>query len=702
MKKIKKTVSLLVVLALLTPLFAGCGAHLNAAVYAQGFLNCIKNKDFKGAYERTYPYASQTLAQKDFIKKYTDIFDALKITGVQISDEKSKKDDGGDVYAYTYTAKYISEKYGEFKNSFAMTLRPDKDTLKVDWSPALIFPDMDFGDTVSISTLKGKRGEIFTADSALLAKDDYAQTVTVDLTVADDFAKIGPKLCDKLKLKQEDIQKKYDAAVKNKDDRMIVKSYPKDTFDEAGILSLRKITGVDVDESRYSPLRYYPLKEAAAHIVGYTAAPDEKEAKALKEAGRDPADKIGQDGLEKAYEEQLRATDGEAVYIRDERNVIKATLYKKEPVNGCDLLLSIDSELQETAYYMLASELKYGQSGVAIVMNPQTGAIEAAVSYPSYDDNLFSFPIDKATMDNFNKEENKQPLFSRLTQGLYPPGSVIKPFTATAALEANAIKPSDVFPYESEIVDNYWKPSNEAWGYPKIKRKTNPGSPLKLENAFVWSDNIYFAWLAMLLDKDKLSEYLQKFTLGQEIAFDLPLKKSNIINEGAEFNRKLLADMGYGQGQLLVTPIQMAAMYTAFANNGDMMKPMLVQKLMRESGIQYDTVEEKQSSVLAKSVVGQSALSTLLPLMEEVVEKGTGTGVKISGVRIAGKTGTAQVGDSNSREISWFAGFWMDQKEKRLVLVMVDVPESEGSVKFAIAKALLKPAQNEQNNTPAQ
>lgn len=380
MKKIKKTVSLLVVLGLLTPLFAGCGAHLNAAVYAQGFLNCIKNKDYKGAYERTYPYASQTLGQKDFIQKYTDIFDALKITGIQISDEKYKENDDGTVYTYTYKAKYISEKYGEFTNSFTMTLRADKDTLKVDWRPDLIFPDMDFGDTVSISTLKGKRGEIFSADNELLARNDYAQTVIVDLTVADVFDKFGPKLCDVLKLKQEDIQKKFDAAVKNKDDIMIIKAYPKDTFDKAGIANLQKITGVDVDESRYSPLRYYPLKEAAAHIVGYTGAPDEKEAKALKEAGRDPTDKIGQDGLEKAFEEKLRGTDGEAVYIRDERNVIKTTLYKKAPVNGCDLILSIDSKLQEKAYFMLASELKQGQKGVAIVMNPKTGAIEAVVS----------------------------------------------------------------------------------------------------------------------------------------------------------------------------------------------------------------------------------------------------------------------------------------------------------------------------------
>jgi penicillin-binding protein len=696
MKNIKKTVSLLMVFVLLVPLFAGCGAHLDVSVYAKGFLSCIKKKDFKGAYERTYPYATQTLAEKDFIKKYQDIFDALKITGITISDEKAQENEkDSTIYTYTYTAKYISEKFGEFKNKFTMTLRADEDTLKVDWSPALIFPDMDFGDTVSVSTLKGERGEIFSSDNELLAKNDYAQTVAVDLTIAKKFEDFAQKLCDQLKLKKEDVKKKYDAAVKNKDDMLVVKSYPKENFDDADIVKLEKITGVLVDEKQYTPLRFYPLRDAAAHILGYTSAPDEKQAKVLKAAGYDPATNIGKDGLEKAYEEKLRATDGEAVYIRDERNVIKSTLYKKEPVNGCDLILSIDSGLQEKAYFMLASELKKGQKGAAIVMDPQTGAVQAAVSFPSYDNNLFEFPVSKEVYAEIQKNEALNPL---ITMGLYPPGSVIKPFTAAAALEANAIKPSDVFPYENEIVDNYWKPTNEAWSYPKIKRKTNAGSPLKLENAFIWSDNIYFAYLALLLGKDTLSDYFQKYTLGQPLDFDLPVAKSNIINENQDFNRKFVADMGYGQGQLLVTPLQMAAMFTTFANNGDMMKPMLVTALKREDGFQYDTVEEKKSGVLAKSVVKQSTLSTLLPLMEEVIEKGTGTGAKISGVRIAGKTGTAEIGGNKSREISWFAGFWMGSKEKRLVLVMVDVPEGEGSVKFTIAKELLQP-DTVQNNT---
>jgi penicillin-binding protein len=141
-------------------------------------------------------------------------------------------------------------------------------------------------------------------------------------------------------------------------------------------------------------------------------------------------------------------------------------------------------------------------------------------------------------------------------------------------------------------------------------------------------------------------------------------------------------------------------MYSAFCNNGDMIKPTLVKKLMRQDGIKYETVEEVQPSVLAKSVFKQSTLDILLPLLEEVVKSPEGTGhpVNMQGVRIAGKTGTAELGQDKSREISWFAGFWLDQTEKRLVIVMVDVPEGEGKLsKFDIAKALLTPAPQENN-----
>lgn len=705
MKKIKLPgLILTAIIFMAASLSGGCTFREKADIYAKGFLNCIIQKDYKGAYERTYPYSAQSLKEEEFIKKYTDIFNDLKITSVKVEDGKSEQKDGSATY--TYKAKYISEKYGEFNNTFTMLLRPYEDAMRVDWNPSLIFPDMDFGDTIGVSTLKGKRGEILTADSVPLAKNDFAETVFVNLTKSGEFASFGPALCEKLQLKPEDLQKKYDKAVQNKQDILIVNDYPKDHFDEAKIDELKSIPGVDIDTEKYTDLRYYPLKEAAAHIVGYTSVPDVKKAAELKNKGLDPAIPIGAEGLEKVYEDKLRGADGEAVTIKDERGAIKATLYKKEAVNGNDVVTTIDSRLQEKAYTQLALKLVPGQSGVAIVMNPETGEIQAAATYPSYNSNIFSFPIDNALWDEIKKYQSLYPL---VTQGRYPPGSAIKPFTAAAALEEGKVTQDTAFPYPNEISNNVWRPSLENWDSDRgIKRfDDKAGSPLKLDNSLIHSDNIYFAWAALQLGKDKLVEYLKKYTLEQEIPFDLPLAVSNIFNKDSTIGTMKLAEMGYGQGQILVTPLQLAAMYTAFCDNGDMMKPMLVKKLMKENGLKYEAVEENQPSVMAEGVIQPGTIQTLLPLMERVVNEGTATGVKIPDVRIAGKTGTAQKGEDKSKEISWFAGFWVEQKEKRLVLVMVDVKEGEGSnLKQPIAKVLLTPDLDDANtnttpsNTP--
>jgi len=702
MKQKKKKFFVLAMMMLISVIPSGCIFKMDAAVYAKGFLNCISGKDYKGAYERTYPYAAQSLKEEDFIKKYKDIFDALQIRSITYTEGTSSETETG--YAYTYQAKYVSETYGDFTQTYTMDLRPYEDTLKINWNPSLIFPDMDFGDTVSIQTLKGKRGEIFSADGEVLAKNDYADTVIVDLTKAKDFEAFGPKLSEELSLKPkeiEELKKDYDKAVKNKQDILVVKSYPKDTFDDKAIADLAKITGVSVDKKKHAPLRYYTLKDAVSHIVGYTSAPDEKEAESFKAAGIDPATLIGQTGLELAYDEQMRGRDGEAVYIKDEYGRIKTTLYREEAQNGLDLRLTVDSKLQEKAYRLLAENLKQGQSGVAVVLNADTGFVEAAACWPSFDNNLFSFPIDDAAYKKmFTDKEANNPLFPRITQGLYPPGSSLKPFTIAPSLEEGVVNASTAFPEESRIKKNKWLPGPdfEPWTYPKITRVSDSGSPLQLSNALIHSDNIYFAWAALKLGQEKMLAYLQKYSLGTSMPFDLPLAKSNIVNESSDYDKKLLADTGYGQGEVLVTPMQLAGMYTAFAENGDMKQPVLVQALKRENGNDYDVSEEVAPKTYKSGVFKQSTLDTLLPYMERVVTEGTGKGARVSGLKIGGKTGTAEIGGDKSREISWVAGFWMEKYdssvmkgESRLVLVMVDGPAEEGGpAKLAIARELLK------------
>ncbi len=193
------------------------------------------------------------------------------------------------------------------------------------------------------------------------------------------------------------------------------------------------------------------------------------------------------------------------------------------------------------------------------------------------------------------------------------------------------------------------------------------------------------------MGKDTYLGYLSRIGFEEAVPFDLPVGKANLVDSTVD--DKWLADMGYGQAELLVSPLQIAAMYTAFANNtGDMMQPILVEKLCQTQGLEYETVKQQEPAVWVKDAVSQSSMDILKPMLEAVIStRGTGYRAQIEGVKIAGKTGTAEIGDDKSREISWFAGYWADGSYDRLVLVMVDVAADEDPVKFDIAKRLLAP-----------
>ena len=142
----------------------------------------------------------------------------------------------------------------------------------------------------------------------------------------------------------------------------------------------------------------------------------------------------------------------------------------------------------------------------------------------------------------------------------------------------------------------------------------------------------------------------------------------------------------------MITPLQMAAMYTAFANKtGNIMQPVLVKSLCRTEGTDYVTLSKKDPVAWIENAVSQSTLDTLTPMLKTVIDNGTGHDAKIPGVPMAGKTGTAEIGNDKAREISWFACYWLDGYYDRLVLVMVDVATEKGPVKFAIANELLAP-----------
>ena len=178
----------------------------------------------------------------------------------------------------------------------------------------------------------------------------------------------------------------------------------------------------------------------------------------------------------------------------------------------------------------------------------------------------------------------------------------------------------------------------------------------------------------------------------ERIDFDLRVSQPSYLSSGNYENRQLLAGTGHGQGELLISPLQMACIFSSLANDGDIMTPRLVKATRRMEGTEYVVVEEMPASVWREDVITQDALDTIVPMLHRVVEEGTGRRADIDGLTIYGKTGTAEIGSDKTREIGWFIAFVDNEEYSRLVCVTLELPANyEGTVRYDLVRELLMP-----------
>ncbi len=714
----KRYISLLLAFIVLFPVLplSGCGKSLRGtgAGAVADYLEFIRTGDYASAYDMLTAAVKKEaedskkgkITREEFVAKYTNIFEALEITAVEY--EAVRCGEGEILCAGSFKAIYRSEYTGDLTNEFDILTRREGGEWRIDWSPALIFPEMEWGDTVRVASLYAKRGEII-AGGEVLASTEGAVSVYAAVSKIDDVSLFTAQVATLLAMKQESVLKALDKAY---DDVAIIKQFYSDELSESVREQLLNIPGVGVDYGNYGAHREYPYGSLLAHLIGYVGSVPNDSPAALKSAlaalneGRTEQDglytadsTVGRLGLEKQYEKELRGTDGEMVYICTAEGTNRKTLYRRDAVNGMDVALTIDIALQRRLEEVMELVL-YGDTtaGAAIVINPNTGAIQAMCSYPSYDLNLFTRGISAADYEALAQNPAK-PLFNRATQGLYPPGSTMKVFTAAAALDLGVLDPNYAFD-ASQIEDDYWTPEDYgAWIWTPIKRThiNYPiAGPLNMRKAFIHSDNIYFANCALMTGWESFMSYMEAVGFTQAIPFDIGVAAPQLHNEDAEKSYKLLADSGYGQGEILVTPLQLAAMFSALANGGDIMAPYVVKGLYREDGILSREAVGRAPSAWRTGVISDAAISTLIPMLEAVVDpdiNGTGRNLKVKGCKVAAKTGTAEIGNDKSREISWFAGYrvGVSEEDARLVLVMLEIPAKEEftQLKFDIARALL-------------
>ena len=451
--------------------------------------------------------------------------------------------------------------------------------------------------------------------------------------------------------------------------------------------------GVDIHRQL---VRHYPYSDLAAHVIGYVGRINEAEMKDLPISEYRGSTHIGKLGIESSYESQLHGKTG---YAEIETNVqarLLNTLKEVNPESGVNLYLTLDIDLQRTAYDALDSF-----NGAVVAIDIKTGGVLVFVSRPGFDPNPFVVGIANDAYQALQSSEN-QPLYNRALRGLYPPGSTIKPFIALAGLEFDVISAE-----QKLFCPGYYQLPGVTHRYRDWKK--NGHGVVNLTRAITESCDVYFYRLASALGIDNMYNFLHKFGFGEKTGIDLVGEKSGLL-PSREWKRERKNQAWYpgetlitgiGQGYLQVTPLQLAKATATLASNGKVITPFLVDKMVSAQGTTLG-IEHSDNTIPLK----QEHVNSVVQGMVNVVhsEHGTAKGInKNISYQIAGKTGTAQVlgikqnakYDENSidfkyRDHALFVSFAPVDDPQIAVAVVVENGGHGGSVAAPIAGEVIK------------
>lgn len=656
-KKIKKLSRLVIVSMMIISVFilSGCSDKNEMKNTVKNYTKLLNEKKYGELYEilttDSKEYIKEEFGGKEgFVNKYSAIYSAMGVNNIKIDVGEIK--DKSEI-PITISMNTIG---GKLKYEDAIIkLKKEDDKYKICWNESLILPDMVQGDKIRVKVSNGNRGEILDRDGNLLAYNGEVNYINIDpkLFKKEDIS----DLAKALDISEEYIEKKIENNI-NPDYAINIVKVSK--YEEDKVQEALKIEGV---MSQVGASRVYAKGEAFGSLLGYIGDITAEELEKNAGKGYTTSSQVGKNGLEQVYEDTLRATDGVHIYI--ERGGEDITLAKIKSSDGKDIKLAIDSDLQKSVYDQMDNE-----KGASIAMNSATGEVLAMVSSPSYDSNTMVTYKTKTIAKEW--EENKNASFDNRANNLYSPGSTMKLITASIGMENKAIDPNE----KMKIEGVNWQKSS-SWGNYKVTRVKNVSS-VNLYDAVVNSDNIYFADKAIKIGSENLIEGAKKFGLGADIKFEYPMSNSQISNSGAIDSEILLGDTGYGQGEVLTTPLQITMAYSALGNEGKIMTPRLVISENKEEKVYSEAIQKKYLKELQKDFAG-------------VINDSNGSGYlcKIEGVNLAGKTGTAEIKstkeDETGNENSWFVAVDMDNSKLAISMVMENMKDKSTS-KYLIPK----------------
>lgn len=598
----------------------------------QAFVSLLQ----EGKYEEMYDYlssdAKERWSKEDFVARNQNIYAGVEAENFAFTEWKSEDANTGTNVSFHESMDTV---IGTYAFDQSVVVVEEEDGYKINWDSSFIFPQLSDDNSISVTTLKASRGSILDRNGEAIAQD--GTVYEVGFVAGEESESSYKALADVLDISQDTITNAMEAQWVQDGLYVPVKTISASDYEKLKE-KLSAIQGIQIQETSG---RVYPYGEICAHLSGYVQKASAEDLEKYADKGYTEDTWIGKSGLEAAYEEELHAQDGVSVQVVSENGQIVATIGEKAAVNGKDIKTTIDIDMQKEIYEKVKDDV-----GSSVAMNSKTGEVYALVSTPAYDPDDFANGMDDKTWEQLNNDE-ENPLLSRF-QSTYCPGSTFKAITGAIGLESKTITAGTVY----DKTDRWQK--DDSWGNHYVTTTQQYSEDSNLANALKYSDNIFFARLADQIGAETFSSSLDALGFNETLPFELSLRAST-YGENLK-DEQTLAATGYGQGDLLLNPVHLTALYTAYVNEGTILQPYLI----------YADGESKVYKENAYSA--QTAKTIFTDLQETMDHYGT------NATHAAGKTGSAEVNEGKE-VIGWTCAV----NDQVALTVMMENTKDKGS-----------------------
>ena len=532
-----------------------------------------------------------------------------------------------------------------------------------------------------VLTQSAPRGRIFSSDNAAIAANRPSFSL-IYFPGGKDSSGLSEPMIDKM---SRAISSRLNISRENVKETLQKGSKRDKPVRIAENLSLRDMLMLSELESVYPGLetieearRYYPFGAYLSHLIGYTGKMDAREWKQFaRDRNYNMDTLIGKNGLEKMYEKVLKGKDG-GIYLEvDYRGRLIQRLESRKWIPGSDIYLTVNSKAQSAAESGLRKSIS--KKGAVVAIDPRDGSLLAFVSMPDYDPNQFSQPA------LIKEKKLVLPEFNVALQGTYPPGSIFKIISSAAILESGKVRPED-----SVNCPGFYDAGSRVF---KCWKHTGHGR-VDFKTGLAKSCDVYYYVMAQKCGALAIENYARAFRLGKPSGIDLPYERAgNVFGPGPRADKKsywFIGDtlnLSIGQGETLMTPMQAVQMIAAIANGGTFYRPYYIKKIVRPDGTENFHAKPE---VLSKVGMKPETLSLIREGLSAVVYEGTGYMSQIKGVKMYGKTGSAQ--NPHGEDHAWFVAYGTvgDEPAKVAVSVLVEHGAHGATEAAPIAKAVIE------------